>query len=298
MRLGDWQLRTVSGGLFSIDGGAMFGLVPRTLWGNVAVPDALNRVRCASRCVLASNGRQNVLVDSGYGGKYGSLDRKFYAMESGEPLVESLAALDLTPDDIDLVVLSHLHFDHVGGCTRYDEHRRLVTTFPRARHFIGRMEWEDATSGAAELQSAYRAENLQPLEASGRIVLIDDNAEIMPGLWVQVTGGHTRGHLALRFESADQAALFLSDLCPTTAHVRQMWHTAYDTYPMDTRRRKPQILAEAAQGNWWILWYHDCEVAASRLRPHPRREFLIVDPLPSLDEDVPTLCATNVRQQP
>jgi glyoxylase-like metal-dependent hydrolase (beta-lactamase superfamily II) len=107
---------------------------------------------------------------------------------------------------------------------------------------------------------------------------MDDNAEILPGLRACLTGGHTRGHLALRFESAGQGALFISDFCPTTAHVRRMWCTAYDTFPVETRRRKPQILGEAADRNWWVLWYHDPRVAASRLRRDARREFLVVDP--------------------
>ena len=177
MHLGDWQLDGISGGTFLIDGGVMFGVVPRTLWSNIATPDALNRVPCASRCLLARNGRQTVLVDTGYGGKYGPLDRKFYGMEPGEPLLESLASLGVTPEDVNVVVLSHLHFDHAGGSTRYDPERRLVTTFPRARHFVGRIEWEDATGQSAELHTAYCPDNLQPLEASGRLVLVDDNAE-------------------------------------------------------------------------------------------------------------------------
>ena len=278
MHLGNWQLDDVNGGTFLTDGGVMFGVVPRTLWSNIATPDELNRVPCASRCLLARNGRQTVLVDTGYGGKYAPLDRKFWAMEPGEPLVEDLARLGVTPEDVDVVVFSHLHFDHAGGSTRYDHQRRLVTTFPRARHFVGRIEWEDATGQSAELQTAYCSDNFHPLEASGRLVLVDDNAEILPGLRACLTGGHTRGHLALRFESDGQAALFISDFCPTTAHVRRMWHTAYDTFPVETRRRKPEILGEAADRNWWVLWYHDPRVAASRLRRDPRREFLVVDP--------------------
>ncbi len=282
MHLGDWQLDTVSGGNFVIDGGAMFGVVPRALWGNVATPDQLNRVPCANHCVLARNGRQTLLVNTGYGGKFGALDRKFYAMEPGEPLLESLAALGLAPEQIDAVVLSHLHFDHAGGCTRYDPQRRLVMTFPRAQHFVGRLEWEDATSRTAPLETAYASDNFQPLEASGRLVLVDGDAEIVPGLRACMTGGHTRGHLALRFDSGGQSALFLSDFCPTTAHVRRMWCTAYDTYPIESRDRKPEILGEAAERDWWVLWYHDPQVAASRLRRDRRREFLIVDPRPQL----------------
>jgi glyoxylase-like metal-dependent hydrolase (beta-lactamase superfamily II) len=278
MQLGEWQLEIVSGGTFWIDGGVMFGLVPRALWTNVSAPDESNRILCADHCILARNGRQTVLVDTGYGGKYGLLDRKFYGMESGEPLVENLAARGLSPEDIDLVVFSHLHFDHVGGASRRDLHGRIVPAFPKAKYFVGRMEWEDAASGMLELQTAYSPEHLAPLEACGRLVLMDDGSEVVPGLRACLTGGHTRGHLSLRFESGGQTLVYLGDLCPTTNHLRRMWHTAYDTYPLDTRRRKPHLLGEAADRGWWIVWNHDPKVAVSRLQRHPKREFVVVEP--------------------
>lgn len=277
MQLGDWHLETVNGGSFLIDGGVMFGVVPRSLWSSVVTPDEANRIRVACHCVLARNGRQTVLVDTGYGGKYGPLDRKFYGMEPGEPLLDSLAARGLSAEDIDLVVMSHLHFDHAGGGTRRDLHRRLAPTFPRAKYMVGRMEWEDATSGSPELQTAYWSDNLAPLEASGQLGFIDGNAEILPGLRCCVTGGHTRGHLLVRFEGAGQTLAYIGDVCPTTNHVRRMWHTAYDTYPLDTRRRKPQLLGEAADRHWWIVWNHDLQVAVSRVQRHPKREFVIVE---------------------
>jgi len=276
MQLGDWQLDTVSGGSFGIDGGVMFGVVPKTLWSGVATADESNRIRVANNCVLARNGRQTILIDAGYGGKYAPLDRKFYGLEPGEPLVESLAALGVATEQVDMVVMSHLHFDHAGGLTRYTPKRELVLTFPRARHFVGRIEWDDAVQ-CAEVQTAYSPENLGPLEASGQLVLIDGNAEIVPGLRACMTGGHTRGHLSLRFESGGEVAAYLGDFCPTTHHVRRMWHTAYDTYPLETRRRKPQVLGEAADRRWWILWNHDPKIAVSRVERHPKREFIITE---------------------
>ncbi len=279
MQLGAWRLETISGGSFLIDGGALFGVVPRSLWSTVIAPDESNRIRVGCHCLLARNGRQTVLVDTGYGGKYGLLDRKFYGMEPGEPLLDSLAARGVEPDEIDLVVMSHLHFDHAGGGTRRDYQRRLVPTFPRAQYAIGRLEWEDATSGSPELQTAYWADNLAPLEAAGQVQLVDDNAELLPGLRVRLTGGHCRGHLAIRFDGAAQTLVYLGDLCPSTAHVRRMWHTAYDTYPLVTRRYKPQLLGEAADRGWWLVWNHDPHTAISRIQRHPKREFAIVDPI-------------------
>jgi glyoxylase-like metal-dependent hydrolase (beta-lactamase superfamily II) len=282
MRLGNWQLDTVNGGTFWLDGGVMFGVVPKSLWQNVAPADELNRIQCANHCVLARDGNQTVLIDTGYGGKFAPLDRKFYAMQSGEPLIEGLAALGVPPEDIDTVVLSHLHFDHVCGATRFDGQGRRVPVFARARHVVGRLEWEDATGGSPELASAYPIDDILPLYDAGLMMVVDDGQEIVPGLRGFVTGGHTRGHMALLFESGGQTAAYLGDICPSTAHMRRMWHLAYDTFPMETRQRKPEWLNRAADGEWWILWNHDPHVAASRVARDPKREFIAVDPRPML----------------
>lgn len=278
MQLGNWQLDTINGGVFWLDGGVMFGVVPQTLWKTVAPPDSLNRIQCANNCVLARDGTHTVLVDTGYGGKFSPLDRRFYRMEEGEPLVAGLAALGVTPQDIDTVVLSHMHFDHVSGATRWDADRRRVPTFPRARHIVGRMEWEDATGGSAELESAYPMADILPLYEAGLMSVVDDGQELVPGLRGHVTGGHTRGHMALVFESGGQTAAYLGDICPSTAHLRRMWHLAYDTYPMETRRRKPELLGRAADEGWFILWNHDPRVAVSRVARDPKREFVPVEP--------------------
>jgi glyoxylase-like metal-dependent hydrolase (beta-lactamase superfamily II) len=280
MLLGNWQLDTLNGGTFWLDGGVMFGVVPRSLWANVAQPDAMNRIACANNCVLARDGNQTVLIDTGYGGKFPLLDRKFYVMESGEPLVASLLALGVEPDDVDTVVFSHLHFDHVCGATRLDAHGRRVPVFPRARHLVGRWEWEDATGGSPELTTAYPMEDILPLYEAGLMMVVDGDQELVPGLRGQITGGHTRGHMSLFFESGGQTAAYLGDICPSTAHLRRMWHLAYDTYPMETRRRKPQLLSQAAEEEWWILWNHDPRTAVSRVVADAKREFVPVNPQP------------------
>lgn len=277
MHLGNWEISIVNGGSFAIDGGVMFGVVPKTLWSQVIAPDELSRIRCAGHCLLARDGRHTVLVDTGYGGKYDLLDRRFYAMEPGEPLLESLAALKVAPEDVDTVVFSHLHFDHAGGATRYDDRRRLVPTFPKARHVVSRWEWEDAVHMAPEVQTAYNADNLLPLEQARLVELIGGNEEVVPGLRARVTGGHTRGHMALMFESNGDTVTFAGDIVPSTAHLRRMWHTAYDTYPLDTRRAKPVWLGQAADNGWLVVWNHDPYTPASRVERHPKREFIPVD---------------------
>ncbi len=280
MQLGNWQLDTINGGLFRLDGGVMFGVVPRTIWKTVAPPDEINRIQCANNCVLARDGTHTVLIDTGYGGKFAPLDRRFYAMEEGAPLLKGLAELGVAPDEIDTVVFSHLHFDHVCGATEFDSAGRRVPIFPRARHIVGRTEWEDATSGSPELETAYPMEDILPLYEAGLMLVVEDRQEIVPGLRGEVTGGHTRGHMALFFESGGQTAAYLGDICPSTVHLRRMWHLAYDTYPLDTRRRKPELLARAVDEQWWIMWNHDPRVSASRVVRDPKREFVPIEAHP------------------
>jgi glyoxylase-like metal-dependent hydrolase (beta-lactamase superfamily II) len=277
MNLGNWQLDSINGGTFSIDGGVAFGIVPRTLWGKIMPPDENNRVRLGANCVLARDGRHTLLIDAGYGSKYTALDRGFYELEKGNPVVDGLASLGVNPDDIDTVVLSHLHWDHAGGATQYNAQRTLVPTFPRARYVIGRIEWEDATSQVPELKTAYPMQNLTPLSDAGVVVLVEGNSEIVPGLRAMITGGHTRGHLALKFESGGQAALFIGDVCATSMHLHRMWNLSYDTYPLVTRRIKPRLLGEVADERAWVIWPHDVRTVAARLERHPQRGFEVVD---------------------
>jgi glyoxylase-like metal-dependent hydrolase (beta-lactamase superfamily II) len=277
LKLGPWQLETVVGGRFWLDAGVMYGIIPKTVWQGVTPADAQNRIPVGIHCVLARNGEQTVLIDTGHGDKLSPLDRSAHAIERTPTLLESLSALGVEADDVDLVVFSHLHWDHAGGATRQGEDRRCQATFPRATYFVNRLEWDDATSGAPELAGSYAAENFSPLSESGQLVLVDGEVEIAPGLWTLPTGGHTRGHQALLFESGDEGALYLGDLCSVVAHLRRMWITAYDLYPLETRRRKPELLGKAADKGWWLLWDHDPNVAVSRIARHASREFVPVD---------------------
>lgn len=277
MKLGNWQFDAVSGGMFRLDGGAMFGIVPKPLWQKVQPADERNRIRMATNCLLARDGRHTVLIDTGYGGKLSDREREIFAAQPGEPLLESLAAIQVTPEEIDTVVLSHLHFDHVGGGTRRDGHGHVTLTFPQARYVVQAGEWRDAMSGRPELFGSYPRENLTPLADAGCLEFIDGDAGIVAGLRAVVTSGHTRRHQSLVFSSGGESAVYLGDLCPTAAHVRRMWGMAYDVLPLRTRRRKPQILGQAAEENWIVFWDHDPDRTASRLSRDPQREFAVTD---------------------
>jgi glyoxylase-like metal-dependent hydrolase (beta-lactamase superfamily II) len=282
MQLGNWQLDAVSGGNFLVDGGTMFGVVPRALWQRFHAPDEHNRIRSATRCLLARDGRHTVLIDTGYGTKTTAKERERMGLEAGDVLVEGLAALGVAPDDVDTVVLSHLHFDHAGGATRHDATGRTVATFPRARLVTQRGEWEVATSGAPELAAMYPQEHVRPLADTGRLELVEGDVEIVPGLRAWVTPGHTRWHMSLVLESGGQTALFLGDLCPTVAHARMLWCMSYEVDLLEIRRQKLRMLGHAADRGWLVVLDHDPQVAACRLERAGEVDFRAVDVLEQL----------------
>lgn len=281
MRIGSWKLQTVSGGTFRLDGGAMFGVVPRPLWEQAQPPDERNRVRMATNCLLATSGERRVLVDTGYGGKLSERERDINASEPGEPLLKSLATLNIRPEQIDAVVLTHLHFDHCGGGTRLHE-GRIVPTFPNATYFVQWEEWEDATSGKPEFVASYDTKDFLALEEFKRLQFVDGEAELFPGLSVVRTGCHTRGHQLVRISGERDEALYLADLCPMRAHLRRLWVMAYDLFPLETRRVKPMWLADAAERGSLVMWGHDPDVAAGYLRRDTRGNFTITESLARL----------------
>lgn len=282
MNLGNWRLDTVSGGPMRLDGGAMFGVVPRAVWERKTTPDEQNRVQLATNCVLARDGQHTVLIETGYGTRLTEREQSDFAIPQGDHLVESLSRLDVSVEDVDTVVFSHLHFDHVGGGARPDDKGRSMPTFPEATYVAGQIEWEDATSDAVELTGAYPADNILPLKQAKQLKLLGDGEQIVPGIRALHTGGHTRGHQAIVIESGGQTAIYLGDLCPTHVHMRMLWVMGFDIYPIVTRRRKPEFLAKAADAGSLVLWGHDPTMAAARIQRHPKRQFIVVEEFSSL----------------
>lgn len=279
MKIGPWQIDVLQGGMFSLDGGAAFGVVPKSVWQRVFPCDTDNMIRLSCNCLLARNGQHVVLIDTGYGGKYPPLDRKSYQMDEGCPIIKSLAAHGLTADDVDYVLFTHLHFDHAGGATTKDANGKLIPAFPQARYLVSRWEWEDATSGSEELISAYPQNNLTPLAEAGVVDFLEHDAQILPGLKALRTGGHTRGHVAFLFESSDDSsgALFIGDLCPTTAHLRLLWNMSYDTFLLVTRRKKRELLDLTAQNHWWLILPHDPATLACKIEKNARQDYLVTE---------------------
>lgn len=282
MKFGSMELKTVSGGLCYLDAGTLFGVVPKVLWERKLQADDRNRIPQETNCVLATIDGRNVLVDTGYGSKLPEKQQRNLTSEPGDPLLRNLKEAGFAPEDIAVVVFSHLHFDHAGGGTRTNDAGEIVPSFPNAEYIAQRREWVMATSGLPELRGAYPQENLLPLQDSGQLRLIDGNVEIMPGLRSLVTGGHTEGHQALLFESAGQTAVFLGDICSSRMHLPVLWCMAYDTDLMQTRRSKADLLGEIADNDWLALLDHDPDYAAVRLSRDDRSDFVPSDLIESL----------------
>lgn len=279
MRLGEFEISIVSGGRFWIDGGGMFGVVPRVLWERVFPPDERHRIPQETNCLLIQDGSKNILIDTGYGSKLTDKQKKNFSAQAGEPLVDSLASKGLSRDDIHVVIFSHLHFDHAGGATRVDDGGELVPAFPNAEYVAQRREWSIATADFPELRGAYPQENLLPLEQSGQLRLIDDDTEVVPGIHSRVTGGHTEGHQVLTVTSQGASAVFLGDICSTSRHLPVLWCLAYDVHMQQTRRAKSIILNQAADSGSVVVFDHDPDVGAAILRHDDRRDFAIDEDL-------------------
>jgi glyoxylase-like metal-dependent hydrolase (beta-lactamase superfamily II) len=277
MELGEFRLQVVSGGRFRMDGGAMFGVVPKSLWSRHVQPDSENRIPQAANCLLVDTGRHKVLIDTGYGGKFSAKERDIYAAEEGSPLMDSLAQIGVAPEEIDTVILSHLHFDHAGGGTELAEDKHLRPTFPNAEYVVQRREWMLATADLPELRGTYPQENLGPLRDADCLRLIDGDVEIVPGIHAIVTGGHTPAHQSLLVESGGCTAVCLAELCPTQVHLPIRWGMAYDLDVVQLRRKKAELLGMIADRGWWAFFDHDCETTHVRLRRSKRRDFELAD---------------------
>ena len=273
MKFGAFHLDPLFDGFFRLDGGAMFGVVPKPLWERRAPADERNRILMAMRPLLIRVDGRHVLIDAGVGEKMRPKDADIYGFDRRDTLDQSLAAAGLTASDIDLVIATHLHFDHAGGFTVADA-GILRPRFPRARYLVRRGEWEDAIHANERNRASYLVENYVPLQDAGVLDLHDDDVEPLPGLRVCRTGGHTRHHQIVRIESGGRTAVFVADLLPTTAHLDLPWIMGYDLYPMDTLAYKRQFLREAIEREYVIFFEHDPATAAGVIREKDGRRFV------------------------
>jgi methylmalonyl-CoA epimerase len=262
--IGDLELISLYDGFFRLDGGAMFGVVPRPLWEPKAPPDDRNRIRLGMR-PLVVRGVRTLLIDAGLGDKEHGKFLDIYGVDRARNLNDALAEAGLAPEDIDVVIATHLHFDHAGGFTLRDATGRVRPRFPRARYVVRRGEWEDARRPHARNRASYLSDNYVPLAEAGVLELVSDDQAVMPGVRVRRTGGHTRHHQIVLIESGGRQAAFVGDLMPTTVHAPDAWIMGFDLYPMDTLAAKQQVAAEAIERGTLVFFEHDALVPAGYL---------------------------------
>jgi glyoxylase-like metal-dependent hydrolase (beta-lactamase superfamily II) len=248
-----------------LDGGAMFGVVPKPLWERRIPADERNRIPLGMRCLLIEHPAGPVLIDTGSGNKENGKFQDIYGIENTgaggrTALEDGLAQLGVKPEDIALVINTHLHFDHAGGNTYVDEGGTLRVSFPNARYVVQRGEFEYATHTNERTAASYFDRNYLPTRESGQLDLIEGDREIVAGIHAMQTPGHTPHHQSLRIESDGETALYLGDLVPTHAHLPLPWIMGYDVEPLVTLESKRRILAEALANDWAMIFEHDASV--------------------------------------
>lgn len=274
LRIGPYRVRPVPTGVFGLDGGAMFGTVPKVLWEKTNPADAHNRIEMEARALLldgavspenpGGNGRR-ILIDCGIGGdfiaKYGEkLGVKFsemYSVAEGSGVEKSLKSLGLRTEDVTDVILTHLHFDHAGGATR-ERDGKLVPTFSNARYFVQKANYETASNPNVREKASYYTPNFEPLVEANVLTLLEGPVdELLPGISVAITDGHTRGQQTVKVTDGSTTLVYCGDLIPTSTHVRLAWVMGYDLHPLILIEEKRELLKPAAQGSWYLFFEHD-----------------------------------------
>jgi glyoxylase-like metal-dependent hydrolase (beta-lactamase superfamily II) len=267
LELGPLRVEALHDGGFSLDGGAIFGVVPRPLWEKQLPADGKNRVRLALRCLLLRSPGRIALVDTGVGDKWDEKQREHYAIDRTTSLLSELAARGIRPGDVTDVILTHLHFDHAGGVTRRDASGTLALTFPRATHHLQRRQWEWAQSPTERDRGSYRPENFELLRDSALLRLVDGACELLPGVHALPTDGHTPSLQCILLEGGGRTLLYPADLLPTSAHLRAAWGMSYDLRPLEVMREKRALLQRAAAEGSVVVFEHDPRVQACTVRP-------------------------------
>ncbi len=270
------RIDAVSDGLFALDGGAMFGVVPKPLWEKSHVADAANRITMTTRCLVVRDGRRTVLIDSGLGDLWNEKERAMYRHERRQgQLVEELIAIGVAPESVTDVIQTHLHFDHCGSLVTHDEGGVARLTFANARVHVQRQQFEWAKAPSPRDRASFRLGDFMPVAEAGRLVLHVGDVEIVPGFFAHVVSGHTPGLQAIRFCDGERTYLFASDLVPLHSQVRVPWVMGYDLNPLGTVREKEALLGRAADEGMVVVYQHDAEVAASTVVRDAKGQFAV-----------------------
>jgi glyoxylase-like metal-dependent hydrolase (beta-lactamase superfamily II) len=253
--LGDFELTIASDGTYLLDGGGFFGVVPKVLWSKKITADDQNRVSAGLNSLLVRTGEQTILIETGIGNKLAEKMVRIY----GQPakLLDNLGTLGVAPEDVDIVINTHLHFDHCGWNSTRGRDGAVVPTFPRAKYYAPAGEWEYAQHPSERDAISYLSENYDPLIASGQMTLLRGSEEVVPGISVSTYPGHTAHMQAVILKSREQTACYISDLIPTSAHLDLTWGMAFDLYPLQTIESRQRYYARAIPEKWLTVFTHD-----------------------------------------
>ena len=265
MILGSMELHLLNDGPFLLDGGAMFGVIPKPLWEKQIPCDARNRIRLTMNCLLIRTGKDCILIEAGAGDKLDHKRRDIFGLGGPPRLLDRMATIGVRPEDVTIVLNTHLHFDHCGWNTRMAG-GRIVPTFPNARYIVQRGELDWAHHPTERDRGSYFPENFEPIEEAGQWFLLDSDAEIVPGIRVFRVPGHNRDMQCVRIDSAGRTLFLPVDLCPTRNHIPTHWVMSFDLYPVQTMENKKKWLAEAARGNWLCVFCHEADTPTGFIR--------------------------------
>jgi glyoxylase-like metal-dependent hydrolase (beta-lactamase superfamily II) len=267
MHFGGMEVRHIDAGSFWLDGGSMFGIVPRTMWEKKMVPDERHRLRFACNSLLVRAGGKTVLVETGNGTKRDEKLRKIYSFPANDPLTESLAKEGVRPEEIDLVINTHLHFDHAGGNTRLVD-GGVVPAFSKAKYVVQKAEMEHALKPTERDRASYYAQDFVPVTETGQWQFVDGDTEILPGISVVKIPGHNLNIQGVQIKGGGKKLMYVSDLLPTRHHLPLPWIIAYDLYPLTTLETKRTWIGEFVRDGWIVGLGHDPDFPAGTLHEH------------------------------
>jgi len=276
MHLGEIEIRYIHCGNFYLDGGAMFGVVPKPLWEKKAAPDQRNRIRLAANSLLVRAANKTILIETGNGTKWTPKLRDIYGVSDGDPLIENLAANGVHPEQIDLVINTHLHFDHAGGNTKLAGDK-AIPTFPNAQYIVQAAEIAHATNPTDRDRASYFEDNFLPMQQSRQWHAITGDTEIVPGISTIRIPGHNADIQAIKLTGGGRTIFFVADLVPTRHHLPLPWIMAYDLYPLQTLETKRKWIETIVRDGWIIVFGHDPDIPSATL--HQREEKIAFEPV-------------------
>lgn len=265
MKFGNFEIFSIVENSFKIDGGAMFGVVPKIIWEKLTPPDEKNRVTLDLNLLVIKTKNENILIDAGTGDVLSERQRKIYGIEKPSSLVGKLSEINLAPEAIDVVILTHLHADHAGGAVSRDDSGKKTARFPNARHVVQIKEWNDAMSPDERTAATYFTENLKLLEESNLLELVDGEDEVTDSIRVIKTGGHTPGHQAVLIEDGNNKILWPGDIIPSAFHLRIPYVASVDLFPQETMAQKRKFLDMCTNDGWLLAFDHDVNIKLGKL---------------------------------